>query len=321
MIPKIAYFIWLGSELPAQGQQNIDRFKELHPDWEVRVYLNIPAEFPAEARKGLESLSPIKQSEVLRTWLLAEIGGFYLDCDMLPLRSFNEILHYPNIIARKEHGRRTTGCVVGAQPGGRLYPKIWRDLRVLLSNPGGVTDQEIQNRLGLIRTNPWMLPAPEHYFCIFRVKTNAAEFALKNQQAQYDEILRMDGRFIDNVDPLAVHLWGLSVTAPIVEPPLVTKVQTFGKAIAKIGTAMMNGQDLTVSAEEKQRRQDICKSCSFFNSAKNTCRKCGCKTRYKTALTTEHCPVGKWIIIGSLFLTKAVLSGFSLLQSTQQLFG
>ena len=38
LIPRIIHLIWVGSNLPTHLNRIIDHCKELHPDWEVRVW-------------------------------------------------------------------------------------------------------------------------------------------------------------------------------------------------------------------------------------------------------------------------------------------
>lgn len=50
-------------------------------------------------------------------------------------------------------------------------------------------------------------------------------------------------------------------------------------------------RDLVAEAEWQQRIQQ-CESCPF--RAEHTCQKCGCFYKFRTALATKSCPVGRW---------------------------
>lgn len=47
-----------------------------------------------------------------------------------------------------------------------------------------------------------------------------------------------------------------------------------------------------VSDEVWQHRQSICQRCPLRNQ--ETCSKCGCFYRFRTALNHKKCPVGRW---------------------------
>lgn len=50
-----------------------------------------------------------------------------------------------------------------------------------------------------------------------------------------------------------------------------------------------------VSDEEKGRRLSVCEACEFLVRGKSDrCSKCGCFVKWKTALESWHCPIGKW---------------------------
>ncbi|WP_446449503.1 DUF6171 family protein [Tuanshanicoccus lijuaniae] len=47
-----------------------------------------------------------------------------------------------------------------------------------------------------------------------------------------------------------------------------------------------------VDDKEWKRRQRICKHCPFRQE--HTCTVCGCFYRFRTALSTKHCPKNYW---------------------------
>lgn len=50
----------------------------------------------------------------------------------------------------------------------------------------------------------------------------------------------------------------------------------------------------TVNPVIRRNRMATCMACPEFDSAKTTCRKCGCGLRTKTAWALERCPLGLW---------------------------
>lgn len=47
-----------------------------------------------------------------------------------------------------------------------------------------------------------------------------------------------------------------------------------------------------VNAEEWEKRQRICRECPF--RLNETCSKCGCFYRFRTALKNKQCPINNW---------------------------
>nr|DAD80496.1 MAG TPA: NADH-PPase NADH pyrophosphatase zinc ribbon domain [Siphoviridae sp. ctYh54] len=53
------------------------------------------------------------------------------------------------------------------------------------------------------------------------------------------------------------------------------------------------GKIQVASKEVKKQRRALCNECEFKNKF-GFCRKCGCKTDWKTSFVKCKCPVGKW---------------------------
>jgi len=56
---------------------------------------------------------------------------------------------------------------------------------------------------------------------------------------------------------------------------------------------MVNGAPRS-TAEEAERRFEICKGCPEIVELTSTCKKCGCFMYMKTKLAEANCPIGKW---------------------------
>lgn len=52
-----------------------------------------------------------------------------------------------------------------------------------------------------------------------------------------------------------------------------------------------------VSNEVREERMNICLSCEHLFRPTMNCKKCGCFTKVKTWLPSQHCPVGKWLAV------------------------
>jgi hypothetical protein len=113
-IPKIAHFISL-SEPTVLTTAVIQRFVDLHPEWDVRVCLRAPR-LPAYLR-NISQRAPrrrrrVRQSDLIRYWLLFEYGGVYLDTDVIVLQNLDRFLHQPNFIMTT--GKTLNPAVMGA---------------------------------------------------------------------------------------------------------------------------------------------------------------------------------------------------------------
>lgn len=92
------------------------------------------------------------------------------------------------------------------------------------------------------------------------------------------------------------------------------KIVNFAGATGRAVKAVVKKEKLVVDPETVKARFNICKTsgegggpCHYLSGV--SCTKCGCVVAFKQRLATESCPIGRWIIIGSLFLTKCIECG------------
>lgn len=96
-IPKRFIRIWVGgNKLPSIFQKWWIEFKEMHPDYEFVTITD-------KTKNSIfvpDNIKPIiKQvktcaglSDILRILILYQIGGIYIDTDVMPIKSFNELI-------------------------------------------------------------------------------------------------------------------------------------------------------------------------------------------------------------------------------------
>jgi hypothetical protein len=77
---------------------------------------------------------------------------------------------------------------------------------------------------------------------------------------------------------------------------LFKKIRLAAGTLKDVAKGAIEGKDLTVSTEEKDRRLNICKACPMMVELAGTlrCNSCGCYMNLKTALTKARCPEGRW---------------------------
>jgi hypothetical protein len=77
---------------------------------------------------------------------------------------------------------------------------------------------------------------------------------------------------------------------------LINKVKLALESAKSVAKNVAEGNDVTVSDEEKQRRLDTCKDCPSLKSlaGQMQCGECGCFLKAKAGLNSMKCPLGKW---------------------------
>uniref|UniRef100_A0A6C0HSK9 Glycosyltransferase n=1 Tax=viral metagenome TaxID=1070528 RepID=A0A6C0HSK9_9ZZZZ len=95
-IPKIIHLIWVGNEPPSYFELYLKKWKELMPDWEVRYWSNkdITVEhFPQSIIDKINLCEKgAQKADIMRYFIIEKYGGFYVDSDVTPHRSFEPLL-------------------------------------------------------------------------------------------------------------------------------------------------------------------------------------------------------------------------------------
>jgi len=183
MIPKLIHFAWTGlpgqqaPPMPEWAADNIERFRRLNPDYEVRIH-------------GEEALLPkyrilydaattfAHTSDLLRYSILQRYGGWWFDADIFPFRPVRDIesayaLDGHQLFVTEQHGqlsKRLTynGAVMAAiGPECVAWPAIDEALAKLPKNPPRVATgpgllTELMKRyrqLFVVGAWPWFYPA------------------------------------------------------------------------------------------------------------------------------------------------------------------
>lgn len=95
-IPKKIHQIWLGGIIPLQYAEWGESFKELHPDWEYKLWTDLDIDNIPEINKNIwNNLRFVgAKSDYLRYILLNKYGGFYFDTDFRCLKSLEPLLKF-----------------------------------------------------------------------------------------------------------------------------------------------------------------------------------------------------------------------------------
>jgi len=101
-IPHTFHFIWLGSPLPSVHATNIAQWQHLNPESDVVTHTDstlhslLPT-FPLSIQLLCHNIlnSDVNyglKSDVLRYAILYQLGGVYVDCDVVPVTGFEEVM-------------------------------------------------------------------------------------------------------------------------------------------------------------------------------------------------------------------------------------
>ena len=101
-IPKKLHMIWVGPEAPDYVEKNIQKWKELMPDWKIRLWTSSDLH---EKNSDIFPLSfihsshiPAQQADIMRYFIIKHFGGVYVDADITPHRSLDPIVQQGSFI-------------------------------------------------------------------------------------------------------------------------------------------------------------------------------------------------------------------------------
>ncbi len=143
LIPKIIHYFWIGGgTMPEEYRKNIEGWKRLNPDYEIRCWNednydinSIP--YMSEAyHAGKEYL--MFATDYARMDVLYRYGGIYLDTDVELMRPLDDLLFNKGFVGEEENGQINSGSGIGAMPAHPMIKKLmmcYRD-RHFLSDDG-----------------------------------------------------------------------------------------------------------------------------------------------------------------------------------------
>jgi mannosyltransferase OCH1-like enzyme len=140
MIPKILHFTYKSKTLPPDLQVYYDRAKQLHPGWEIKLWVDeenrdlVKKHFP-EVLDAYDKLPyNIMRVDMVRYMYMAVEGGVYLDLDYELLRPLDNLIKNRKLIlpvsrintgAKKyKHGTVLGNCIFASAPG----EEFWKDV-------------------------------------------------------------------------------------------------------------------------------------------------------------------------------------------------
>lgn len=128
-IPKVIHYFWIGGNpMPDEYQRNVEGWKKLNPDYEIRCWNEDNYDFSSisyckEAyQAGKEYLMFV--TDYARLDVLYRYGGIYLDTDVELLKSLDELLHNKAFIGIEENSQLNSGSAIGSISGHPMLKKL-----------------------------------------------------------------------------------------------------------------------------------------------------------------------------------------------------
>jgi len=113
--------------LSAADQRRIEHWRELHPDYEIKLWneknFDIDANF--WTREAYRAKNYALVSDIIRIYALRNEGGIYLDTDVELLRPLDDLLKYEGFLGF-DSSRWANSAIIGSAPNTTWIKKIWR---------------------------------------------------------------------------------------------------------------------------------------------------------------------------------------------------
>ncbi len=124
-IPKKLHFIWFGSKIPPHLKRYIALNKKMYKDFKIKVwsFKDFDPNTRAYTKKALEEKKYAFISDYLRTKILYEEGGIYLDTDMIPVKNIQEILDY-KVVLGFEYLKMVSTGFVATEPNQPFFKRV-----------------------------------------------------------------------------------------------------------------------------------------------------------------------------------------------------
>jgi hypothetical protein len=129
VIQKTIHYVWLGSkDVPEKFTAFIEGWKTLHPCWEIIKWNeeNFDCQSNAWIKSAIEQRNYPLAADVMRSWILLNHGGVYLDTDIELFKPFDKLAEENDFFIGYETDF-WLGCpVLGAKKGHKIMHEVYK---------------------------------------------------------------------------------------------------------------------------------------------------------------------------------------------------
>jgi inositol phosphorylceramide mannosyltransferase catalytic subunit len=164
IIPKKIHFIWLGSPFPERDKKMIDSWIQLHPDWEVKIWIDADVE-PFQMQNKLaydKAINWGEKSDIWRYEILHRFGGLYVDTDFECVKAFDPLhksCEFYTGICCDQRALLGNG-LIGSVPH---HPILTKCIEKITIGPGDQNGNRIQQQTGPYYYTRCFLSLAEEY--------------------------------------------------------------------------------------------------------------------------------------------------------------
>jgi len=129
MIEKTIHYIWLGGkEIPQKHLSFIRGWRELHPDWEIVRWNeeNFDCKGNSWVKAAIEQENWSLAADVIRSYVLLNYGGVYLDTDIELFKPFDQLAAENDFFIGYETDFWFGCAVLGAKKGHRIIREVYK---------------------------------------------------------------------------------------------------------------------------------------------------------------------------------------------------
>jgi len=128
MIEKTIHYVWLGRrEIPEKYKANICGWRKLHPDWEIVKWSeeNFDCVGNSWVKTAIEQENYALAADVIRSYVLLNYGGVYLDTDIELFKPFDELAAENDFFIGYETDFWFGCAVLGAKKGHKIIREVY----------------------------------------------------------------------------------------------------------------------------------------------------------------------------------------------------